>query len=149
MSGTIDAVTIAIFRKDLPEFTNPLRWKDADIQLYLDIVNPSLDKMRWGQFWKFGIENWVAHFLVLEDQDKRASDRGSTPGQSAGPATGKTVGSVSASYAEYATLEDKAGFFNLTTYGKRYIRFARMAGKGGIQVTGGGRGLPAFVGGWP
>lgn len=140
MSGTgpTPAVTVDQFRRDFPEFADSLKFQASTIQLYLNLAAWASPR-RWGQFYAIGQELYAAHFLVLDATDVQAATRGVLPGQQTGPAVSKSVGGVSVTFAEYATLEggaqSNAGQWNLTVYGKRYLRMAKMAGMGPVQIT--------------
>jgi hypothetical protein len=88
----------------------------------------------WKSQWQMGVQLFVAHEITLAAQNQKASQVGGSPGQQGGIANQKTVGSVSVGYDSTATSERDAGYWNLTTYGKQFIRFARMFGSGAIQL---------------
>lgn len=133
-------VTAQQFRVDFPEFANPDQYRTTDINLYLNILNPSVDPFRWGQFTNLGIELWTAHFLVLDAVDRRTATAGGIPGQLSGLVSTKTVGGVSISYINIADTEKNGGSWNLTLYGRRWFRLSQMVGAGpGVTVGGYGR----------
>ncbi len=76
----------------------------------------------------------MAHELVLAAQNAKAAQVGGSPGQQGGIANSKTVGSVTVSYDASTSTEKDAGYWNLTTYGKQFIRLARIFGAGAIQL---------------
>jgi hypothetical protein len=51
----------------------------------------------------------------------------------AGMVARKTVDKVSVTYDTASAMEEDAGHWNLTVYGTRFIRLARMVGTGGMQ----------------
>jgi hypothetical protein len=51
-----------------------------------------------------------------------------------GPVASKSIDKVSVSYDTAAAAMKDAGDFNLTTYGVRYLRIAKMMGAGGLQL---------------
>lgn len=128
-------VTIDQFRKDFTEFSNTAKYPNDGVQFWLTFADKMLiNPLRWGDVRNMGIELFVAHNLALENQAQKASKAGGTPGLQMGVLTGKTVGPVSANYDANAGLELGAGHWNLTTYGTRFLRLARMIGAGPIQV---------------
>jgi uncharacterized protein DUF4054 len=127
-------VTVSQFRTDIPAFKSPSDYPDPMITNYLRVASQKLDPLRWGEMTTLGVEWFTAHFLALMRADDRAAAQGGTPGQVNGPITSKSAGPVSISYDTNASIEANGGFWNLTTYGKMFLRYARMAGMGGVQV---------------
>lgn len=84
--------------------------------------------------WEQGVKLYVAHEITLAAQNQKAAATGGSPGQSGGIANSKTVGSVSVGYDTTSTAEKDAGWWNLTNYGKQFIRLARIFGAGAIQL---------------
>ena len=71
------------------------------------------------------------------------------PGIQTGAISKKAVDKVSMGYDAQAGLELDGGHWNLTEYGTRFLNLARMAGMGGVQVTGGCGDFPGgFFEGW-
>ena len=81
-----------------------------------------------------GIELVTAHHLVIALRDQTAAAVGGVPGVMTGPTSAKAVDKVSTSYDTSAATLDNGGFWNLTSYGARYLSLARMMGAGGLQV---------------
>ena len=88
----------------------------------------------WKSQWQMGVQLFVAHEITLAAQNAKAAQVGGSPGQQGGIANSKTVGGVSVGYDSTSSSEKDAGYWNLTTYGKQFIRFARMFGAGAIQL---------------
>jgi hypothetical protein len=141
MQTATSVVTVAQFRRDFKVFADSAVYDDASISMYLQIAS-YFSPRRYGQWLAMAQELFAAHFLTIDRQDMLSTLRGGLPGQTTGPAVTKSIGGASISYAEYATIEGgmtgNSGHWNLTVYGKRYLRIARMAGAGPIQITGGG-----------
>lgn len=140
-------VSVATFRADLPEFTSLSAYPDPGVTYWLTLAGLLLDPNRWGAgaaiaisppstVYDFGLEMFVAHNLVLERQAQKDAANGAVPGLNTGPVASKSVGSVSISYDASAGIELDAGHWNLTTYGTRFIKLARMMGAGGLQLFG-------------
>jgi hypothetical protein len=134
MTGSSPYVSNDQFRADFPAFKDPEIYQNATLTMYLTAAGNLLPACRWGDLWTIGQELWAAHFILLDKIDEKSVEKGS--GTPAGPLTSKSVGQVSASYAETA-MEKDAGHWNMTGFGRRFIRFARLAGMGGSQLTGG------------
>lgn len=104
------------------------------VQLWVDFASLMVDECLWKKSWTLGVSLYVAHELTLASQNLKASQVGGSPGQQGGIASQKTVGSVSVQYDPTTTTEKDAGWWNLTTYGKQFIRLARIFGAGCVQL---------------
>lgn len=127
-------VTPASFRANYPEFVSNTAYPDTLITYWLTISALLLNQTRWMNLLDFGTELFVAHNLALERQAVKSAASGAVPGIQTGAINNKSVGPVSQGYDTSAGLELEAGHWNLTTYGTRFIRMARMVGSGGIQL---------------
>lgn len=127
-------VTIAQLRLDFPEFASTAVYTDAVVQFWITVTTSLINQERWGVLSQQGQELAVAHYLVLAAKDEAAAAAGIPPG-SVGLVASKTVGPVSLGYDNGVATEEDGGFWNLTTYGLRYLRLARMMGAGGIQLN--------------
>lgn len=125
---------IAAFRTSFPEFTNTEVYPTSLVQLWVDFAALMVDECRWKRSWTMGMSLYIAHELTLSSQNQKAATIGGSPGQQGGVATGKTVGSVSVQFDASTTTEKDAGWWNLTTYGKQFIRLARIFGAGCVQL---------------
>lgn len=125
---------VATFRQDFPEFSDTTKYPDAQVQFWLTVSESLVNPDRWGVLTDQGIELCTAHHLVLAARDEAAISVGGVPGLMKGPQSSKAVDKVSASYDTGAATIDGAGFWNLTTYGVRYITLAQLMGAGGIQL---------------
>lgn len=153
-------VTVATFRADLPEFASIAFYPNSAVTYWLAIGGLLLNTDRWGlgadvavspptTAYDFGLEMFAAHNLVLERQAAQKASNGGLPGLNTGPVSAMSVGSVSISYDTAAGVEADAGHWNLTTYGTRFIKLARMFGAGGLQMA--GTCFPPYgsAGAWP
>lgn len=127
-------VDVAQFREDFPEFSDTTKYPDSVVQFWLTVSVSLVNPCRWGVLTDQGIELCTAHHLVLAARDEQAAAVGGIPGQMTGPLSSKAVDKVSASYDTGAATIDDGGFWNLTTYGVRYLTLARMMGAGGFQL---------------
>ncbi|WP_343724933.1 DUF4054 domain-containing protein [Herbaspirillum huttiense] len=124
----------ATFRQHFPEFEDAGIYPDAQVTFWLTVAENLVNRERWGGLADQGVELVTAHHLVLARRDELASSVGGAPGLMTGPQSSKSVDKVSASYDTNAATVDGAGFWNLTTYGVRYVSLARLFGAGGLQV---------------
>jgi len=128
-------VTPTQLRSDFPEFNDPTRYPDSLIQTWLTVAASLVNADRWVELTNIGIELVTAHHLVLSVRDQTAATVGGVPGIMTGPTSAKAVDKVSTSYNTGAAALDGGGFWNLTSYGVRYLSLARMFGAGGLQIN--------------
>lgn len=126
-------MNIATFRQNFPEFTQAL-YPDPMVQFWSDFGEQMVIEKRWGVQKPYGVQLFTAHHLVMAKGNVDASTNGALPGQTTGPTASKAVGSASISYDTNSTLEMGAGHWNMTSYGKMFIRLARMFGSGAVQL---------------
>lgn len=127
-------MTPSQFRQDFPEFADTTQYPDSSINFWLTVATQLVNPARWGVLTDQGIELCTAHHLVLAARDAQAAAVGGIPGQMTGPLSSKSVDKVSASYDTGAATVDDGGFWNLTSYGVRYLTLARTMGAGGFQL---------------
>lgn len=125
---------IATFRSTFPEFSDVVKYPDSMLAFWSSLATAQVNPTRWGLQADNGIMLYTAHEVTLAAQNQRASKVGGIPGGVIGPANTKTVGSVTVGY-DTAQIEEKdAGWWNLTIYGKQFIRLARIFGSGAVIV---------------
>ncbi|VXB24819.1 putative bacteriophage protein [Burkholderia sp. 8Y] len=124
----------AQFRSDFPEFADTTRYPDSLVTLWLTVAASLVNADRWGELTNIGLELVTAHHLVLAARDQQAADGGGLPGQSSGPQSSKSIDKVSVSYDTGATTVADAGFWNMTSYGVRFMGLTRLMGAGGMQL---------------
>lgn len=128
------ALDVAKFRTDFPEFADASRYTPAMLNFWSGIGEKVVSPDRWGDLYNQGLELFTAHNIVLAAGNKAAAAQGSMPGQSNGVLTSKKVGSVGVTYDNTSSVELDAGHWNQTTYGRQYIRLARLLGQGCYQL---------------
>lgn len=139
-------ITTASFRIDFPEFTSDVLYPDSVLNYWLNLGGLLLNADAWGisaatatnpptALFDIGLELFAAHNIVLEKQAANAAATGGDPGLNTGPVASKAVGPVNISYDTQAGIAADAGHWNLTTYGTRFIKLARMMGMGPVQVN--------------
>lgn len=131
-------ISVAQFRQLVRAFNDPQLYTEAQIIPYLRLSDQSMPADRWGEFRDIGQAMFVAHFLALDAREDRQSAAGGEPGSLSSGATisSKSVGGASISYDISSITEQGGGFWNMTSYGLRWLRFARMIGMGGMQSGG-------------
>jgi len=121
------------FRVDFPEFVDTAVFPDSQVVFWGGIAEKLVSADRFGDLWAAAVELIAAHSLVLAAQSQSASATGAIPSGNAGAVSSKAVGSVSVSY-DASAMELNAGHWNQTTYGRQYIRLARLMGGGCVQI---------------
>ena len=124
---------ISQFRTDFPEFGDAAVYPDSRVNLFLTAATNFVDPCKWDNLTNLGIELWTAHNLVIAQRNTQNAAVGGIPGDAANVQS-KKVGDVSVSYDNNVAAEQDAGQYNLTTYGKQYINYARMVGAGAVQL---------------
>lgn len=124
----------AAFRKNFPEFNSTELYPTAQVEFWGNFCAQQLPPDIWKSAWTMGVSLYLAHELTLSRQNAAAAAIGGTPGQQGGVATQKTVGSVSVQYDAQSMSEKDAGWWNLTTYGKQFIRLVRIYGTRCVQL---------------
>lgn len=117
-----------------PIFDNVTTYPSSAITYWIMIATLLLNRGRWGCLLKFGCEQFVAHNIALEAQAAKTAAVNGVPGLAKGPISSETAGSVSLTYAVEQSSEPGGGYYNLTIYGQRFLRQARFAGAGPIQL---------------
>lgn len=125
---------IGAFRVEFPEFADTVAYSSAQIEFWASVAELQVRETIWGDMWATGVKLYVAHEITLAAQNAKTSKFGGAPGTFGGVPNNKTVGSVSVQYDSTSTAEKDAGYWNLTNYGKQFIRFARIFGAGVIQL---------------
>lgn len=126
--------TNSAFRAAFPEFADLTKYPEAQLTMWSGVAQIQVNACRWGSQTLFGWQLYVAHEVTLAAQNQKAASVGGVPGGTSGPTSSKTVGSVTVQYDTQSTAEKDAGWWNLTTYGKQFIRLARMFGAGPVQL---------------
>lgn len=122
------------FRLDFPEFSDTAKYTDGSLTFWATVAEKMVSECVWKTMFTQGVKLYVAHEITLASQNAQAGLSGGMPGTSGGVPNNKTVGSVTVGYDSQSTSEKDAGWWNLTNYGKQYIRLARIFGAGCIQL---------------
>ncbi|MET3409467.1 DUF4054 domain-containing protein [Methylobacterium sp. 1030] len=126
-------VTLASFRAAFPEFA---AYPDTAVTYNLGLASRLLSPARWGELYDDGVQFVTAHNLALSPNS--ATVAGSGGGAAIGVPTGivsaKSVGPISKTIDTSIGLEDGAGLYGATSYGRRYYQLLTLIGAGGIQL---------------
>lgn len=127
---------IVQFRLNFPEFSDTVRYPSSLLTFWSAVAEKQVRLDAWQDQQPLGVMLYTAHEVTLAAQNQKVSQFGGAPGSQSGPVTSKAVGGASVSYDAAQTAERDAGWWNLTQYGKQFIRLARMFGAGAIQLGG-------------
>jgi Protein of unknown function (DUF4054) len=128
------ALDPGLFRQQYPEFTDPQVYSDAVLASWDAIALLLLNPDRWSTLLTLGESLFVAHHLVIAGRNILAAKVGAAPGQVQGILTSKAIDKVAASYDASSVSMTDGGFWNMTVYGIQFLRLARQAGAGGVQI---------------
>jgi hypothetical protein len=126
-------VTVASFRQAFPEFTSE-KYPDDTVTYNLGLSSRLLDPVRWGELYDDGILFLTAHNLALTAPAGASAAGGGGIGVPTGIVSSKAVGPVSKSIDTSVGLDEGAGLYGATSYGRRYYQLLRMIGAGGVQL---------------
>lgn len=127
-------VTAASFRTDFPEFASTTTFPDGQVNFWIGLAGKMMATERWGELLDAGTELFIAHNLAIQAKDVKSAASGGAGGTSGGVVASKSVDKVSIAYDTSASTIEGGADLNLTTYGTRYLRLARMVGAGGLQL---------------
>lgn len=125
---------VELFRVQFPEFADTTAYPTVTINLWSALAVQQVPQCRWGTCWLLGVSLYTAHEITLAAQNAKTGKQGGVPGVQGGIANTKTVGSTSVGYDTESSSEKDAGYWNLTNYGKQFMRLARIFGAGAIQL---------------
>lgn len=129
-------VDAATFRASFPEFADPTKYPDAQINFWIGISPVYLNPCVYTDpaALDFVTQLFVAHNIVLSRTAQFTSQVGGIPGGVTGPTTSKQVDKVSYSSAAQLVALENGGAWNMTQYGIQFLQLARMWGAGGFQL---------------
>lgn len=127
---------VPAFRVSFPEFADEVAYPNQLINLWVNLASAMVNQNVWKTQWTVGVSLYVAHELVMSAQNSKTAKAGGPPGVTGGIANTKTVGSVTVGYDTTSTAEKDGGYWNLSNYGKQFLRLARIFGAGVVQING-------------
>lgn len=129
-------MNVGAFRTAFPEFKDTVKYPDQMITFWSGVAELQVLQNVWRNMWSQGVMLYTAHECVLAAQNVQSSGNGGAPGKDGGVPNNKTVGGVTVGYDSENTSEKDAAYWNLTNYGKQFIRLAKLFGAGAIQLNG-------------
>lgn len=157
MSASNYAVTYSQFVTDFKEFKNQ-PWADETTVNYWSaiaffMINAKLYGGGGSPLYTLAAELFVAHHVVIEALENGTIQADGLPGINTGAVSSESFGSMSVSYATGDVLEERAGHWNYTRYGTRFLKMGKEFGAGpqSINPSGPGPGVTAWGGPpyWP
>lgn len=147
------AVTVDTFQTAFPEFA-PYGFSPAATQFWLDLAAVFISPTIWGAAapvgqplapFDYGVLFYAAHNIAIALQSASAAvvtnpATGApigAPGITPGLQTNKTVDKVAVSYDVKAIIEEGAGNWNATSYGRRFARLAKQFGNAPMYIGAG------------
>ena len=126
-------LSIDAFRRAFPEIT-AAKYSDASVQIRLTLADKffSPDRFPEGEVRDHAMALYTAHFLTLHGS-LAAGGSGKESGR-LGVVSSKSVDGASVSFDTGSGVEDGAGQWNLTTYGRELYLLIRVFGAGAIQL---------------
>lgn len=138
-------ITQQQFRANFPEFSSNLTYPASQVVFWLDTAYMMLNARVWGRQIDIGAQMYAAHNLAIGARAVLDAGSGGIAGGQGGPISSKSVDKVAVGYDTGVGAEAGGGQWNLTVYGTRFYRLAKMFGAAPIQIGGGAGG----GGGWP
>jgi hypothetical protein len=127
--------TAAEFRTVAPSFADPTMFPDEAIEFWLGASTLFLT-CRWGSAIGVATVLWTEHNMALQAWQTNSAAGGVVPGMGpSGLVSDESVAAVRVSYDTQTGSEADAGHWNLTLYGRMFIRLARMFGAGPWQLN--------------
>lgn len=127
------AFDIEKFRRDFPEFSESSIqvYSDALITFWAGIGDLTLNVERWDTFLDYGMALFVAHNITMAISNQETASLGGIAGTNFGLVTNESAGDVSVGLDINAIIEEGGGNYNMTSYGRSFLRLARIVGSGG------------------
>jgi hypothetical protein len=142
-------VTATSFREAFHAFKDPEPYATQEIDFWLRLGLKLHNADRYGDLLDEALMLFVAHNLTLEFNAKQAADNGQNPGTVLGALTNVSVDKVSYSRDSSAAMDPKAGHWNLSSYGLRWLWLQRMVGAGPLQIGAPSAGVNLSASAWP
>jgi hypothetical protein len=133
------------FTAMFPEFADSTVYARDSVELWLQGADEAFSgsARRFGSRYALANMLFAAHYLALNRRNLDALASGGEAGAVIGPTQSASVGPISVSYAVSSYTNNRAGWWNLTTYGIQLYQMMRMAAAGGMYIPGYSRFSPA------
>lgn len=117
------------FRSRYPAFRSD-QFPDSSVEIRLKLADKFFEGWEDGDVREHAMCLYVAHYLTA--QGMQAAGAGGAA--SLGTVSGKSVDGASISYDTGSAVEQGAGFWNITSYGRELYQLLRVFGAGAIQL---------------
>lgn len=136
------------FRLNFKAFADTSVYPDDMVAFWLQVGYTLVPGNLWGSLTDLGVQQFVAHNLVLEGLSNAEGANGAPPGTQVGPVVTKTVGELTIVYDPSSGINPDDTSWNLTNYGSRFVKLAKQFGSIPTQL---GIGVAPPFGGpaWP
>lgn len=121
--------TAADFKIRYPEFVDV---DDSRIEFFLDEAALEVSEPRWAAWFTKGVSALAAHLLKISLTINDDDGDGSI--DELAPVVSRAVGDVAITRGPYLSTNAGADYWNLTSYGREYIRLKRIVGIGAVAV---------------
>jgi hypothetical protein len=126
---------LATFTSIFPEFNSWVSTNGGGATFWLTQAQASLALGALGSNADLAVYLFMAHNIVLGQQDLQDQQAGDLPGGTLGPISSKSVGPVSVSYDTSGLADPKARAYNATSYGQRLWALLTAAAMGGVYAA--------------
>lgn len=138
-------ITASSFRIDFPAFADTTAYTDATINFWIATGSHLINQNLFGvppttitnpptSTYDIMMELFVAHNIIIERMILANPNAGA--GTAFGIVQSKSVDTLSISYDTKIGLDEKAGAYNLTLYGRRFWQLMQIYAKGPIHISG-------------
>jgi hypothetical protein len=128
------AAWYALFLGLFPEFSNIALYPVPMVEAWIVPAVEQMNSSRFGSQYNLAVALFIAHNVVLEARELKASQNGKTVvGEAYGPVASKSIDKLSVSYGTTASI-DGAGAYNLTSYGQRLYKLIQSFSSGPFYV---------------
>lgn len=118
-----------LFRKVVaPEYADKT---DAELDLFANEAECEVSESKWGCKYDRAVALITAHLIAMSERAKNSGTGSSGTGQ----LTKVKVGQLERTFDAGSDVEKKDGSYNLTIYGKEFIRIRKQLLKGPIFVS--------------
>lgn len=121
------AIANDTFRTNLPEFEDSSKYPDSMLTFQGRIAGIYCSEEKWGELYELGMCLAMAHFMTIAANNM--TDAGNN-----GLVSSESAGDVSISFDTGSVIEERGGDWNTTSYGRQFIRMARLVGGRAVQL---------------
>lgn len=134
MDSIMAILTVQQFRELFPSF-NEDQYPDLAVESRIELAELFFSKKIWKpeKVRIHAVGLYTAHYLAAYGSASSGGS-GKTAGSAMGVVSSKSVDGASISYDTGSTVEQGAGFWNSTPYGRELYQLMRVFGAGAVQL---------------